>query len=160
MLPCRGPRGPFLRWIRIFHQLKIQGENMLRLNKRMWLLPSLALIALAIAPMALAQETTAGIQGTVRDSSGGSIAAATVEVAGPALIGTRRVQTDDGGNYRLAALPPGEYTMTVTAKGFRTARQAGLELAVGRMPNLDMRLEVGAVAETIEVSGAAPLVDT
>ena len=49
---------------------------MFRLNKRMWLLLSLALIALAIAPMASAQETTAGIQGTVRDSTGGVIAGA------------------------------------------------------------------------------------
>jgi outer membrane receptor protein involved in Fe transport len=128
-------------------------------NKRMWLLLLLALIAFAIAPMAFAQETTAGIQGTVRDSSGGTIAAATVEVSGPALIGVRRVQTDDAGNYRLAALAPGQYTMTVSAKGFRTSRQGGIDLTVGRMPTLDVKLEVGAVAETVEVSGESPLVD-
>src|SRR3954470_23748058 len=133
---------------------------MFRLNKRMWLLLSLALIALAITPMALAQETTAGIQGTVRDSTGGMIAGATVEVAGPALIGTRRVQTDDGGNYRLAALPPGEYAMTVSAKGFRTTRQGNIDLTVGRMPNLDIKLEIGSVTETVDVSAESPLVDT
>src|SRR5438128_2234880 len=63
----------------------------------------------------------------------------------PELIGSR--------------LPPGTYTMTVAAKGFRTSRSGGLDLSVGRMPSLDIRLEVGAVAETVEVTGEAPLVD-
>ena len=68
---------------------------MFRLNKRMWLLLLIALIALTVAPIALAQETTAGLQGTVRDSSGGSIAGATLEVSGPALIGVRKVASDE-----------------------------------------------------------------
>jgi hypothetical protein len=125
-----------------------------------WFLLPLALIALSTAPSAIAQETTAGIQGVVRDPTGGVVAGATVEVSSPALIGTRKVQTDDGGNYRLAALPPGAYTVTVTAKGFRTSRQPNLDLAVGRMPTLDVKLEVGTVSETVEVTGEAPLVDT
>jgi hypothetical protein len=133
---------------------------MARKHTAAWLLLSLAWLAFLVAPAAVAQETTAGIQGVVRDATGGTVAGATVEVTGPALIGTRRVQTDEGGNYRIAALPPGSYTMTVSAKGFRTARQGNLDLAVGRMPNLDIKLEVGAVAETVEVSGEAPLVDT
>jgi len=133
---------------------------MFRKQTLTWALLPLAWIALAIAPMAIAQETTAGIQGTVRDATGGVVAGATVEVTGPALIGTRKVQTDEGGNYRIAALAPGTYTMTVSAKGFRTSREPNLDLAVGRMPTLDVKLEVGAVAETVEVSGEAPLVDT
>jgi hypothetical protein len=117
-------------------------------------------MALFLSTCAFAQETTAGIQGVVRDPSGAVVPNATVEVSGPALIGTRKVQTDGAGNYRIAALAPGEYTMTVSATGFRTSKQGGIDLAVGRMPNLDVQLEVGAVAETVEVSGAAPLVDT
>jgi len=133
---------------------------MIRKHTSKWLLLPLALIASVIAPLAVAQETTAGIQGVVRDATGGTVAGATVEVTGPSLIGNRRVQTDEGGNYRIAALPPGTYTMTVSAKGFRSSRQGNLDLSVGRMPNLDVKLEVGAVAETVEVSGEAPLVDT
>jgi outer membrane receptor protein involved in Fe transport len=129
-------------------------------DTRKWLLSPLALTALLMGQAAFAQETTAGIQGTVRDATGGVVAGAVVEVSSPALIGSRRVSTDEGGNYRLAALAPGEYTMTVTAKGFRTARQGGIDLTVGRMPSLDIKLEVGALAETVEVSGEAPLVDT
>ena len=57
-------------------------------------------------------------------------------------------------------MPPGNYTLTVTAPGFRTFKQVGIDLAVGRLPTLDVKLEVGAVAETVEVSGSATMVDT
>ncbi|PWT92438.1 MAG: hypothetical protein C5B56_02250, partial [Proteobacteria bacterium] len=77
----------------------------------------------------------------------------------PALIGVRKVQTDSTGDYRIAALPPGTYNISVTATGFRTYKQGGIELTVGRMPSLDVKLEVGAVAETVEVTGEAPVVD-
>src|SRR5450755_3722126 len=87
------------------------------------------LIVLLVLPGAFAQETTAGVQGIVKDSSGAVIAKATVEIASPAMIGTRRIQTDGAGNYRFAALPPGTYTITVTAVGFRTSRAAGIDLS-------------------------------
>ena len=103
---------------------------MLQLSGK-WLALVLALIALAVGP-ALAQETTAGIQGTVRDATGGTVAGATVEVSGPTLIGIRKVTTDDAGAYRIAALPPGVYTMIVTAKGFRTSRSGGLGVRAER----------------------------
>jgi hypothetical protein len=118
------------------------------------------LIVLLLLPGAFAQETTAGVQGVVKDSSGAVIAKATVEIASPAMIGTRKVQTDGAGNYRFAALPPGAYTMTVTATGFRTYRAAGIDLSAGRLPNIDVTLEVGTVAETIEVSEVATTIDT
>ena len=121
---------------------------------------SIALIALLIVPCALAQETTAGVQGTVKDPSGSVMANATVEVAGPALIGTRKAQTDVGGNFRFGALPPGQYSLTVTAAGFRTFKQSGIDLSVGRLPNLEVALEVGALTETIEVASTATIVDT
>ena len=57
-------------------------------------------------------------------------------------------------------MPPGNYTLTVTAPGFRTFKQVGIDLTVGRLPTLDVKLEVGAVAETVEVSGSATMVDT
>ena len=86
-----------------------------RFYTEMWRLLFVALIALLILPCAFAQETTAGLIGTVKDPSGSVMANATVEVSGPALIGTRKVQTDVGGNFRFAELPPGQYALTVTA---------------------------------------------
>jgi outer membrane receptor protein involved in Fe transport len=121
----------------------------------------IAVLALVVclAGIGLAQETTAGFVGTVKDPSGAVIANAAIEVSGPALIGTRRVQTDSGGNYRFGALPPGQYTMIVSAPGFRNYRQTGIDLRVGRLPSIEVQLEVGAVAETVEVSGTPTMVD-
>jgi outer membrane receptor protein involved in Fe transport len=81
-------------------------------------------------------------------------------VASPALIGVKRAETDAVGYYRFANLPPGRYTVTVTASGFRTFKQENLELLVGRLPTLDIRMEVGAVTETVDVSAQAALIDT
>src|ERR1035437_434839 len=125
-----------------------------------WLLLPVVLIALLVSPSVFAQETTAGLQGTVKDPSGASVANANVEVSGPSLIGTRKMKTGDAGEYRVTALPPGNYTMTVTVPGFRTFKQSGIDLTVGRLPTIDVKLEVGAVAETVEVSGSATMVDT
>src|SRR5437764_11362695 len=81
-----------------------------------------------LSPNAFAQETTAGLQGTVRDSSGGAIAGATLELTGTSLIGgARRLQTDSAGSYRFASLAPGDYTVVVSAKGFRTFKQVGID---------------------------------
>ena len=125
-----------------------------------WLLLPVILIALCFLHGAFAQETTAGLQGTVKDPSGASVANANVEVSGASLIGTRKVKTDDTGEFRVTALPPGTYTVTVTAPGFRTFKQTGLDLTVGRLPTIEVKLDVGAVAETVEVSSAATIVDT
>jgi outer membrane receptor protein involved in Fe transport len=129
------------------------------LNKGTWLILPVLLIALLILPCAFAQDTTAGIQGVVRDPSGASVGNASVEVTSPALIGIRKAHTDAEGNYRVVALPAGDYTLTVTAPGFRTFKQIGIDLAAGRLPSIDVQLQVGAVAETVEVLATAPIVD-
>src|SRR6266436_9818215 len=80
----------------------------------------MAVVLAMLVPLAIfAQETTAGIQGTVKDPSGAILNKATVEVTSPALIGTKKSDTDQG-YYRFVNLPPGSYTLTVTAPGFRT----------------------------------------
>jgi len=124
----------------------------------MWLL-SFALIALAIAPMAFAQETTAGIQGTVTDSSGGVLPKANVEVTSPALIGIKTADTDQAGFFRFVNLPPGTYTLTVKATGFRTYKQGDIPLEVGHIPTANVTMEVGAVTETVDVSAQSALID-
>ena len=70
-----------------------------------------------------AQETTAGLQGTVKDASGAVIAGATVEGSAKTLVGTKSVDTDASGYYRFANLPPDTYTISVTTKGFSTAKR-------------------------------------
>ena len=111
-----------------------------------------------VAHVAKAQETTGGLQGTVKDPSGASVPGAHVVVTGTSLVGTKEVETDSSGYYRFANLPPGKYTITVTAKGFSTNKRE-LPLEVGHLPTLDVVLEIGSSATTVEVSAAAPAID-
>jgi hypothetical protein len=120
---------------------------------------SLLVCVFFLSLAAFAQETTAGIQGTVKDQSGAVVAKATVEVTSPALIGRRKLETDSAGLYRFDQLPPGTYTLSVSAPGFRAYRQNGIELTTGRLPIIDVTLPVGAASESVEVSSEAPLVD-
>ena len=106
-----------------------------------------------------AQELYAGLEGVVKDPSGAVVQKATVEVTSPALMGAKKVETDSAGYYRISNLPSGAYTLTVSAPGFNAYKQGGIQLATGRFPKLDITLTMGAVSETVEVSGAAPMID-
>ena len=117
------------------------------------------LVAILLISTAVAQETTAGLQGTIKDPQGLVVSKATVEVTGTALIGTKKSETDASGYYRFANLPPGDYVVTVTAQGFRTLKQSGLRLEVGKLPTLDLKLEIGGIEQVLEVTGEAPIVD-
>jgi hypothetical protein len=124
-----------------------------------------ALIAMLVALFAsgvvlFAQETTGGLQGTVKDTSGAVVAGAHVEVTAANLVGTKSLQTDSAGYYRFANLPPGAYVITVTVKNFKAVKREGVTIEVGHLPTLDITLEVGSTQEVVEVSGAAPLIDT
>jgi hypothetical protein len=130
----------------------------MKLNKGLTLVLCL-LVATIFVATTFAQETTGGMQGTIRDPQGAVVSRATVEVASPALIGTKKVETDAGGYYRFANLPPGPYTLSISAKGFKSIKQTGLVLEVGKLPTIDITLEVGAIEQTVEVSSAAPIVD-
>ena len=128
-------------------------------SKRVCLPLLLLLIASLIIPAAFAQETTGGLQGTVKDPSGAVVSGATVDVTSPSLIGKKSATTDSGGYFRFANLPPGTYTITVTAPNFRSYKQEGIALQTGHLPSLDVTLQVGTASETVEVTGAAPIVD-
>ena len=120
-----------------------------------------ALIAVAwLAVLPAVSYAQASITGVVRDTSGAVLPGVTVEVASPALIEkVRSVVTDDAGQYRVENLRPGTYTVTITLPGFSTVRRDGVELtgSFTALVNADMR--VGAVEETITVTGESPVVD-
>lgn len=108
---------------------------------------------------AFAQETTGGLQGTVKDPSGAVVPHAKVVVTGSSLVGTKELETDGSGYYRFANLPPGKYTLTVAAIGFATEKR-DLVLEVGHLPTVDFSLTVGKAESIVEVSATAPQIDT
>ena len=122
----------------------------------------LGLAILLIAAAGHAQSLSSGtIAGVVKDDSGAVLPGVTVEAASAALIEkVRTVVTDDQGVYRIVDLRPGVYTITFTLPGFSTFRREGVELTTGFTATVNADMKVGTLAETVTVSGAAPLVDT
>src|ERR1043165_3902701 len=119
------------------------------------------LMPLLLATAARAQVATSGIGGVVKDTSGGVLPGVTVEAASPALIEkVRSVVTDNAGRYNIVSLQPGTYTVTFTLTGFNTFRREGIGLTAGFTATVNADLPVGALEETVTVSGEAPLVDT
>src|SRR5258708_9930774 len=128
--------------------------------KNKWFVIGLTLTLCAFfSILALAQETTGGLQGTVKDPTGAVVPGAKVVVAASTLVGTKEIDTDGSGYYRFANLPPGTYTITVTAKGFKTFKRDDLVIEVGHLPSVDLTLEVGTASEIVEVSSAPPQID-
>jgi hypothetical protein len=98
--------------------------------------------------------------GVVKDTSGAVLPGVTVEAASPALIEkVRSVVTDGTGQYTIASLVPGTYSLTFTLPGFSTVKREGIELTGTFTAKVDAELRVGTVAETITVTGETPVVD-
>jgi len=132
----------------------------MRFSRSMRLFALVATTALLLSSVYLfAQETTAGLQGTIKDASGAVIGHAHVVVRGTTLAGIKELDSESTGYYRFANLPPGVYTIEVSAKGFKTVKREGLALEVGHLPTVDITMEVGTNAEVVEVTGAAPVID-
>src|SRR5262245_36663169 len=119
------------------------------------------LVFALLIPCAVSAQQASSIAGIVKDSSGSVLPGVTVEVASPALIEkVRTAVTDGSGQYRILDLRPGPYSAVFTLAGFRTVRQEGVELTAGFTATLNAELSIGALEETITVTGASSLVDT
>src|SRR5918995_739621 len=106
---------------------------------------------------ALAQAVIAG---TVRDSSGAVLPGVMVEAASPVLIEKVRTAVTDGtGQYRIIDLRPGVYTVTFSLTGFSSVKRDGVQLTGTFTATVDGELRVGALEETITVTGESPIVD-
>jgi carboxypeptidase family protein len=100
------------------------------------------------------------IAGAVKDSSGAVLPGVTIEATSPALIEkVRTAVSDSSGQYRLEQLRPGVYTVTFALQGFNSVRREGIEISAGFTAPVNEALRVGAVTETITVTGEAPVVD-
>ena len=113
-----------------------------------------------ICLLPLAAHAQSAFIGTVKDASGGVLPGVTVEAASDALIEkTRSVVTDENGAYRLVDLRPGTYSLTFTLEGFSVTKRDGIQLASDFTMTVNGELKVGALSETLTVTGAAPTVD-
>jgi hypothetical protein len=120
----------------------------------------LAAWLILLPTIALAQPIGASIAGTVRDTSGAVLPGVTVEASSPALIERVRSATTDGtGQFRIVDLRPGTYTLTFTLPGFNTVRREGVELAGTFVATINAEMRVGAIEETVTVTGESPIVD-
>jgi hypothetical protein len=116
------------------------------------------LVLVALAPAAA--HAQGAIAGQVKDTSGAVLPGVTVEAASPVLIEkTRSVVSDGSGNYRIEDLRPGTYTVTFTLTGFNTVKRDEVAVSGSAVISVDMTLRVGAVTETITVTGETPVVD-
>src|SRR5437879_1038656 len=105
-------------------------------------------------------QSTAQVSGAVKDQSGAVLPGVQVTATQTATGRARSVVTDEAGFYVLPDLPIGPYKLEASLPGFRTFEQTGIMLQVGSNPTINVSLQVGQVAETVEVQADAALVET
>jgi len=110
---------------------------------------------------AYAFAQASGIAGVVKDATGAVMPGVVVEASSDTLIErVRSVTTDTQGQYKILDLRPGVYTVTFTLPGFATVKRENVELSADFVATISVELRVGALEETVTVSGASPVVDT
>lgn len=127
-----------------------------------WLLSGLILLALAMAfpPEMQAQRITARIVGIITDASGAVVPGVNITATNRGTGLTFKAVTNAEGYYVLTQLPVGEYSLLVEARGFRRLERSGINLALDQTSKVDLQLQVGEVAETVTITGEAPLINT
>src|SRR6201984_2269066 len=120
--------------------------------------PMVMLALLACASPLWGQATTS-LRGVVSDPSGGAVGGATVTLTNNESKIERKITTSDDGAYQFALLPPGNYTLGVTATGFQRYERAGLTLLVNTPATVNAELKLGSASETVHVSAQEPILD-
>jgi hypothetical protein len=120
---------------------------------------ALFLICFAVAP-GYGQIVNASLSGSVADQSGAVIPGAAVTATNTETGVATKTESDAAGNYILLSLPAGNYKITTQRVGFKSTVLTGITLLVDQKARIDIQLQVGEVTTTVEVSGAAPLVET
>src|SRR6266581_1891961 len=110
--------------------------------------------------LVFAQGSTAAISGIVRDASGAVIPGATITAKHIESGLTRTAVSNETGGYNIQLLPVGAYEITTDLPGFKQQVRRGINLVVGQEAVVNVTLEVGTIAETITVTGEAPIVNT
>ena len=112
------------------------------------------------APSGRAQSTGGRIRGTVTDSSGAAVAGAKVSLINEDTNTTREATTSATGEYLFLEVPVGSYEVDITGTGFKKYQRKGIVLVLNEIASVDVALQVGGATETVEVTGAPPVIDT
>src|ERR1043166_4210733 len=123
-------------------------------------LPVLALVILLLSSINSNAQSTATVQGTITDSKGAVVPNATVIARNKATSIERTAQTDSDGNYQVAALPVGNYTIEVRATGFKTQLADSVVIGVAQTIIQNFQLDVGALSEQVLVTSDVPVIET
>ena len=113
-----------------------------------------------LCQIAWSQTATTSLRGTVTDPKGALVSNATVTLNNGATGFSRTTKTSGDGVYQFLQLPPATYTVTVEAAGFATLKHDNVTIEVNLPATLDVAMQVKTASEVIEVTGAAPLVNT
>src|SRR3984893_3555632 len=130
-----------------------------RLRLLCWVIAIMAL-TLCGRPELLAQEVTATVTGTVTDTSGAAVAGAVVTVKSVERGVVYTATTNDSGLYHVSQLPVGNYEVRVEKPGFSSVEYPAFTLSLNQVARIDVEMKVGQVSQTIEVTGAAPVLKT
>ncbi|HXE10630.1 MAG TPA: carboxypeptidase regulatory-like domain-containing protein [Bryobacteraceae bacterium] len=125
-----------------------------------WITAASAAILLLLAVPARAQVLYGSLVGNVQDPSGAAIAGAVVQVTQRETQSSRSATTDASGHYSLSNLSPGDYDVKITAHGFKTSAREHIPIVLNSVARFDAALQVGDVSQTVEVTGAPPILQT
>ena len=120
----------------------------------------LSVALLLNAAIVFAQGTSAQIVGRISDPSGSSVPGAAIKVTNVDTGTVREAQSNESGAYVLPLLLPGNYRLTITKDGFRPVSRTGITLLVDQVARVDQELELGSVAQEMQVTAAAPLLES
>ena len=124
----------------------------------MWLR---ALVLCLLGALSLAAQTPAAtLTGRVEDATGAGIPGAAVKVRNVNTAAIRTAVSDESGDFTIPGLPPGGYEVEVEKTGFQNLRQTGIELQVDQTLRLNCQLQIGGVAESVDVRAEVPLLNT
>ncbi len=127
---------------------------------RLWASVVVCLCLLVLVPFTSAQKTTGTITGTVTDPSGAVVAGASITLVNERTGATRNAATNEQGSFSFPELDAGTYTLSLNKTGFKKLIEKNVELHVADVTTLNMRMDMGAISEMVEVEASPVLVNT
>ena len=140
--------------------MKPKSRTIFNLEKAGFLFTLIAFALLLSSHQSAGQEFRGSISGMVSDATGAALPGAKVTVTNVATNVPATTTTGAGGNYTVLYLPPGQYTISAEAKGFKKLVRSGIEVQIGDRLTVNLPLEVGSVTEEVRVTAEAPLLET